>query len=274
MKSGNTSIPAPVGAVPSGTAGPDRGGEPASPRASPHVVLVVDDDPEIRTLVAEHLQKYDFSVVTASDGATMFAALESHPVELIILDLNLPGEDGLSLCRESRSRRNIPIVMLTARGEAVDRVIGLEVGADDYIAKPFDPRELTARVRSVMRRAYSPLKPPEPAPPKRALFRDWTLDFENRRLVKGANRVVMLSGSEFSLLKFFVEHPNEILTRDQILTLTTSAAPHETGYSVQRVADLQVSRLRQKLSDSARASELIMTVRGEGYVLAASVTYQ
>ncbi len=238
------------------------------------MVLVVDDDPEIRTLVAEHLRKFDYSVVTASDGTSMFAALDKHPVELIILDLNLPGEDGLSLCRESRSRRNIPIIMLTARGEAVDRVIGLEVGADDYIAKPFDPRELTARVRSVMRRAYSPLKAPEPSPPKRAMFRDWTLDFENRRLVKGANRVVMLSGSEFSLLKFFVEHPNEVLTRDQILTLTTSAVPQESGYSVQRVADLQVSRLRQKLSDNARASELIMTVRGEGYVLAASVTYQ
>lgn len=274
MKNGTTSIPAHMGAASSGATGQEGSPEPASARSSAHVVLVVDDDPEIRTLVAEHLQKYDYSVVTASDGATMFMALDKHPVELIILDLNLPGEDGLSLCRESRSRRNIPIIMLTARGEAVDRVIGLEVGADDYIAKPFDPRELTARVRSVMRRAYSPLKQPEPAPPKRALFRDWTLDFENRRLVKGANRVVMLSGSEFSLLKFFVEHPNEILTRDQILTLTTSAGLQDTGYSVQRVADLQVSRLRQKLSDNARASELIMTVRGEGYVLAASVTYQ
>ena len=274
MKNDTPSIPARTAATAAGATGHAGGSEPASTRASAHVVLVVDDDPEIRTLVAEHLQKYDFTVVTASDGATMFAALDKYPVELIILDLNLPGEDGLSLCRESRSRSNIPIVMLTARGEAIDRVIGLEVGADDYIAKPFDPRELTARVRSVMRRAYSPLKAPEPTPPKRALFRDWTLDFENRRLVKGENRVVMLSGSEFSLLKFFVEHPNEILTRDQILTLTTSAGLHETGYSVQRVADLQVSRLRQKLSDNARASELIMTVRGEGYVLAASVTYQ
>lgn len=243
-------------------------------RPGQHMILVVDDDPEIRSLVAAHLQKYDYTVVTASDGVSMFAVLDKQPIELVILDLNLPGEDGLSLCRESRKRWNIPIVMLTARGEAVDRVIGLEVGADDYIAKPFDPRELTARVRSVMRRAYSPLKPPEPAPPKRALFRDWTLDFENRRLIRGENRVVMLSGSEFSLLKFFVEHPNEILTRDQILTLTTTDVPHDTGYSVQRVADLQVSRLRQKLSDNARASELIMTVRGEGYVLAASVTYQ
>lgn len=269
-----TSHPENQGAAPPTPPRPQSDPEPTPPRASPHLILVVDDDPEIRTLVAALLQKFDFAVVTASDGVSMFAALDKHPVELIVLDLNLPGEDGLSLCRESRSRRNIPIVMLTARGEAVDRAIGLEVGADDYIAKPFDPRELIARVRSVMRRAYSPLKPPEPASPKRALFRDWTLDFENRRLIKGENRVVMLSGSEFSLLKFFVEHPNEILTRDQILTLMTTAVPQDTGYSVQRVADLQVSRLRQKLSDNARTSELIMTVRGEGYVLAASVTYR
>jgi two-component system OmpR family response regulator len=243
-------------------------------RVSQRVVLIVDDDPEIRSLVADHLQRSDYVVLSAADGPTMFAALDANQVDLIILDLNLPGEDGLSLCRDSRSRRNIPIIMLTARGEAVDRVIGLEVGADDYIVKPFDPRELTARVRSVMRRAYSPLRPQEPPPPKRAMFRDWTLDFENRRLVKGTNRVIMLSSSEFSLLKFFVEHPNEILTRDQILTLTTAMVPQETGYSAQRIADLQVSRLRHKLNDNARASDLIMTVRGEGYVLAAAVTFQ
>jgi len=242
--------------------------------AHQHTILVVDDDPEIRTLVAEHLQKSGYAAVTAFDGPTMLAALDTHSVELIILDLTLPGEDGLSLCRETRSRRNIPIIMLTARGEAVDRIIGLEVGADDYITKPFDPRELTARVRSVMRRAYSPLKTLEPAPPKRATFRDWTLDFENRRLIKGANRVVILSGSEFSLLKFFVEHPNEILTREQILALTTTMGPHDTGYSAQRIADLQVSRLRHKLNDSARASELIMTIRGQGYVFATAVTFQ
>jgi two-component system OmpR family response regulator len=243
-------------------------------RTHPHTVLVVDDDPEICALVADHLQRSGYAAVTACDGPTMLAALDARPVELIILDLNLPGEDGLSLCRETRSRRNIPIIMLTARGEAVDRVIGLEVGADDYLTKPFDPRELTARVRSVMRRAYSPLKPLEPPPPKRAIFRDWTLDFESRRLIKGSNRVVILSGSEYSLLKFFVEHANEVLLRDQILTLTTTVAPQETGYSAQRIADLQISRLRHKLSDNARAPDLIMTVRGQGYVFATAVTFE
>jgi two-component system OmpR family response regulator len=242
-------------------------------RIHQHCILVVDDDPDIRTLVAEHLQKSDYLVVTACDGPTMLTALDTHPVELVILDLNLPGEDGLSLCRETRRRRDVPIIILTARSEAIDRVIGLEVGADDYLTKPFDPRELTARVRSVMRRAYMPLKSQEP-PPKRAMFRDWILDFENRRLIKNTNRVVLLSGSEFSLLKFFVEHANEILTRDQILTLTTTLSPQDTGYSAQRVADLQISRLRHKLDDNARASELIMTVRGQGYVLAAAVTFE
>jgi two-component system OmpR family response regulator len=239
-------------------------------------LLIVDDDREIRTLVAEQLRKAGYAVVTASDGPTMMAALDANAIDLIILDLTLPGEDGLSLCRETRSRRNIPIIMLTARGEPIDRVIGLEVGADDYISKPFDPRELTARVRSVIRRAYHPLRPQEPPPPKRALFRDWTLDFENRRLVKGGDRVVLLSSSEYSLLKFLLENANEVLTREQILTLTMGldeVADHASS-AAQRIADLQISRLRQKLNDNARASDLIMTVRGQGYVLAAAVTFE
>jgi two-component system OmpR family response regulator len=243
---------------------------------SQQTLLIVDDDREIRTLVAEQLRKSGYAVLTASDGPTMMAALDASPIDLIILDLNLPGEDGLSLCRRTRSRRNIPIIMLTARGESIDRVIGLEVGADDYISKPFDPRELTARVRSVIRRAYHPLKPQDPPPPKRALFRDWTLDFENRRLVKGGDRVVLLSSSEYSLLKFLLENANEVLTREQILTLTTGleeVADHASS-AAQRIADLQISRLRQKLNDNARASDLIMTVRGQGYVLAAAVTFE
>src|SRR5882757_5278056 len=176
--------------------------------SGPRTLLVVDDDEEIRTLVAEPLAKAGYNVMTASDGPSMFAALNAQPIDLIVLDLNLPGEDGLSLCRMTRAGRNIPIIMLTARSEAIDRVIGLEVGADDYITKPFEPRELVARVRSVLRRAYAPLSPPEAPPPKRAVFRGWTLDFENRRLTDAKGRVVILSGGEFSLLKYLVEHPN------------------------------------------------------------------
>jgi two-component system OmpR family response regulator len=240
--------------------------------ATPKTLLVVDDDEDIRTLVAEPLGSAGYQVVTASDGPSMFAVLTAQPVDLIILDLNLPGEDGLSLCRITRSTRNIPIIMLTARGEAIDRVIGLEVGADDYITKPFEPRELVARVRSVLRRAYSPMAPQEPPAPKRAIFQGWTLDFENRRLSDPKGRVVMLSGNEYSLLKFLVEHANEVLTREQLLTLT--AQPALIDGSAQRVADLQISRLRHKLSDAARASQLIMTVRGQGYVLAAAVKFE
>jgi two-component system, OmpR family, response regulator len=237
-------------------------------------LLIVEDDQEIRMLLAQQLTKAGYLVLTASDGREMFAALNAHSVDLIVLDLNLPGEDGLSLCRSTRSRGgNIPIIMLTARGEAIDRIIGLEVGADDYISKPFDPREFLARVRSVMRRSCAAAGPQEAAPPRRAFFRGWTLDFANRRLTDAKGRAVILSGAEFSLLKFFVEHANQVLTREQLLTLTSH--PVSTDSAAQRVADLQISRLRQKLDDDeARATELIMTVRSQGYVLATEVTFE
>lgn len=234
-------------------------------------LLIVDDDVEIRTLLAEQLEAAGYAVFKAADGIEMFTVLGAHQIDLVILDLNLPGEDGLALCRESRSRRNIPVIMLTARSEPIDRVIGLEVGADDYLTKPFEPRELIARVRSVMRRAYQPLSAPEAPAPKRANFRGWGLDFENRRLTDSKGRIVMLSGGEFSLLKFFVEHANEILTREQLLTVGLQAS---AGDSSGQRADLQISRLRHKLSDNARSPELIMTVRGQGYVLAAAVTFE
>jgi two-component system OmpR family response regulator len=242
---------------------------PVAARSTKQTLLVVDDDADIRTLLAEWLTQGGYHVLTAGDGATMFSTLESRVVHLIVLDLNLPNEDGLSLCGQARRRRNIPIIMLTARSEPIDRVIGLEVGADDYITKPFEPRELVARVRSVMRRAYGPSESFEVPPPKQATFRGWTLDFANRRLTDPKSRVVMLSGNEFSLLKFLVEHANEVLTREQLLTLAPH--PHLSEGAAQRAADLQVSRLRQKLNDDARASQLIMTVRGQGYVLAAEV---
>jgi two-component system OmpR family response regulator len=236
-----------------------------------HTLLIVDDDREIRSLLAEQLEKAGYTVHTAADGAAMFAVLNSGAIDLIILDLNLPGEDGLLLCRETRSRRNIPIIMLTARSEPVDRVIGLEVGADDYVTKPFEPRELVARVRSVMRRTYPSSAAPESHVPRRARFRGWILDFEARRLTDAKGRVVMLSGAEFSLLKFFVEHANDVLTREQLLTVASS--PGSADSSSQRV-DLQISRLRHKLGDDARSAELIMTVRSHGYVLAAAVTFE
>jgi two-component system OmpR family response regulator len=237
----------------------------------PQTLLVVDDDVEIRGLLAEQLDSAGYVVLEAGNGAEMFAALAAGPVDLIILDLNLPGEDGLTLCRESRARKNVPIIMLTARSEPIDRVIGLEVGADDYVTKPFEPRELLARVRSVMRRTYPSSTTTEPAAAKKAVFRDWTLDFQHRRLSDAKGRVVMLSGAEFSLLKFFVEHPNEILSREQLLTVGSHAAVVDGSG---QKADLQISRLRHKLGDNARNPDLIMTVRSQGYVLAAAVTLE
>jgi two-component system OmpR family response regulator len=252
-------------------AAPDKLGSASAARPR-QTLLIVDDDIEIRTLLAEQLETAGYTILTASGGVEMFSALNNARIDLIILDLNLPGEDGLSLCRESRSRGNTPVIMLTARGEAIDRVIGLEVGADDYITKPFEPRELLARVRSVMRRSYLSPTSPEALAPKRASFRGWTLDFENRRLTDAKGRVVMLSGGEFSLLKFLVEHPNEVLTREQLLTVTGQPLAPE-GSSGQR-ADLQISRLRNKLNDNARSAGLIMTIRGQGYIFSTPVVYE
>jgi two-component system OmpR family response regulator len=236
-----------------------------------HTLLIVDDDNEIRSLLAEQLEAVGYTVHTAANGAEMHSLLNSTGIDLIILDLNLPGEDGLTLCRETRTRGNVPIIMLTARSQPVDRVIGLEVGADDYVTKPFEPRELVARVRSVMRRTFMHGGAPEPHSPKRARFRGWTLDFETRRLIDPRGRVIMLSGAEFSLLKFFVEHANEVLTREQLLTVASNPGGAES--SSQR-ADLQISRLRHKLGDDARSADLIMTVRSQGYVLAGSVMFE
>lgn len=245
--------------------------DPSFAASSQHTLLIVDDDAEIRTLLAERLEVAGYNVITAADGVEMFSALNKFDVALIVLDLNLPGQDGLALCRETRSRSDVPIIMLTARSEAIDRVIGLEVGADDYLTKPFEPRELVARVRNVMRRLAVRSSPSTPAAVKRARFRNWILDFENRRLSDVEDRVVIVTGTEFSLLKYLVEHANEVVSREDLLSVVSPLASSHA--SLQRV-DLHISRLRQKLADNARNPELIATVRSQGYVLAAPVTYE
>jgi len=235
--------------------------------ASQHL-LVVDDDREIRILLAEQLAAAGYRISVAADGAEMRRKLAQHAIDLIILDLNLPREDGLTLCRNLRTQSNTPIIMLTARGQPIDRIIGLEMGADDYIAKPFEPRELVARIRSVLRRARSLPANLDPLDARRALFAGWTFDLEFRQLVDPQGRVVMLSGTEFRLLRLFVEYPNRVLSREQLLTM---GAVRQAD-AQDRAVDLQVSRLRQKLG--AAGAELIRTVRAEGYVLAASVTLE
>lgn len=233
-------------------------------------ILIVDDDREIRTLLAEQLSDAGYRTSTAGDGAEMRKALERSPADLIVLDLNLPREDGLSLCRDIRARSATPVIMLTARGEPIDRIIGLEMGADDYVPKPFEPRELLARIRSVLRRTNALPANLEPLDAKRALFAGWVLDFEQRHLVDPGGRVVMLSGAEFRLMRIFVEHANRVLSRDQLLALGAV----KQGEALDRSIDLQVSRLRQRLDDDPRAPALIKTVRAEGYVLAAPVTLE
>jgi len=232
-------------------------------------LLIVDDDRDIRSLLADHLRSFGYEVTTADGGAEMRKALEKGPVDLIVLDLNMPKEDGLTLCRELRAKPNSPpIIMLTARAEPIDRILGLEMGADDYLPKPFEPRELLARIRSVLRRSAQMPANLEPLPAKRALFGEWILDFEHRRLEANDGRLVMLSGAEFRLVRALVDHSNRVLTREQLLTLVSPRG----GESLDRAIDLQVSRLRQKLG--AETGALIRTVRNEGYVLAAPVTYE
>ncbi|HTT07178.1 MAG TPA: response regulator [Gammaproteobacteria bacterium] len=231
-------------------------------------ILVVDDDRDIRTLLAEYLDANGFRTLTAPDGAGMRKLLDTHKVDLIVLDLALPGEDGLTLCRNLRSRSNLPVIMLTARGAPLDRIVGLEMGADDYLAKPFEPRELQARIHSVLRRAQALPPNLEASGDGVMRFAGWTFDLTTRHLVNPHGVVIALSGAEFRLLKCFLEHANRVLSREQLQSLTNGREADPFN----RTMDLQVSRLRQKLGDDARSPQLIKTVRNEGYLLTASVT--
>lgn len=230
-------------------------------------LLVVDDDIDIRSLLAEQLGRAGYQVSTAGDGAEMRQVLAREHIDLVVLDLNLPREDGLTLCRALRERSSTPVIMLTARSEPIDRVLGLEMGADDYLAKPFEPRELLARIRNVLRRTEALPANMEPLAMRRAMFSGWLFDLERRHLVDPAGRVVMLSGAEFRLLRVFVAHANKVLSREQLVALSSNR-----NYEAQdRAIDLQVSRLRQKLGDAARGDGLVKTVRNEGYVFASAV---
>ena len=238
---------------------------------SPHI-LVVDDDREIRDLLARFLSKHGYRVATAPDGRAMRKALEDWAIDLVVLDLMLPGEDGLGLCRDLRARSQIPIVMLTAMGEETDRIVGLEMGADDYLAKPFNPRELLARIKAVLRRV-GPRAEPAPATlaegRRVAAFSGWRLDLEARELTSPAGLRVELSGGEYELLAAFVTHPKRVLTRDQLLDLARGreAAPFD------RAIDVQVSRLRRKIEADARNPALVKTVRNGGYMFTPEVAW-
>jgi len=231
-------------------------------------ILVVDDDHEIRTLLGDYLRRNGFRATVVPDGRAMWQALESAQVDLVILDVMLPGDDGFALCRQLAVRKGVPVIMLTAKGDDTDRIVGLELGADDYVPKPFNPRELLARVKSVLRRSRAVPSALEPESARALVFAGWTLDLEARHLVSPSQVVVALSGAEYRLLRVFLAYPNRVLSRDQLMDLTVGREADPLDRSI----DVQVSRLRQRLGDDGRDPEIIRTVRGEGYVLAAAVS--
>jgi len=234
---------------------------------NPDHVLIVDDDAEIRSLLGDYLRRNGLRATAVADGKAMWALLETERIDLVVLDLMLPGDDGLTLCRNLRARSELPVIMLTARGEETDRIVGLEMGADDYVPKPFSPRELLARIKGVLRRARSLPRNLQPDAARRLRFAGWVLDTAARNLLSPAGVVVALSGAEFRLLRVFLGHPNRVLNRDQLLDLTRGREADPFDRSI----DVQVSRLRHRLGDEPKEPTLIKTVRGEGYVLASEV---
>ena len=232
----------------------------------PHI-LIVDDDTEIRDLLSRFLSKHDFRVTTAKDGREMEQALKDWSIDLIVLDLMLPGDDGLTLCRRVRADSFVPIIMLTAMGEDVDRIIGLEVGADDYLAKPFNPRELAARIKAVLRRVSAPPVPtPADAGAEKLSFNEFELE-QSTRTLRRETLVIPLTAGEYDLLVAFVEHPRRVLNRDQLLDMARGRA----AIPFDRSIDVQVGRLRKKIEDDPKNPSLIKTVRGGGYMFTAEV---
>jgi DNA-binding response OmpR family regulator len=234
---------------------------------APHI-LVVDDDPAVREMVAEYLVDNELRVSTAASGGEMFALFEREAIDLVLLDLRLPGEDGMQLARSLRERATVPIVLLTGRNEEADRVMGLELGADDYVTKPFSPRELLARVRAVLRRYQVQATLPERDNARRGFrFAGWELNLRTRRLVAPDGRLVPLSNGEFSLLAALCRAPQRVLTREQLLSMSRL---HEAEV-YDRTIDVQVRRLRVKIEEDSALPALILTERGAGYRLACEV---
>ena len=241
--------------------------EPINPTTAPHI-LVIDDDPNVVELVVGYLGKNDMRISAGSSGREMFEILDREAIDLVLLDLKLQGEDGMQLARTLRERATLPIVLLTGRNEEADRVMGLELGADDYVTKPFSPRELLARLRAVLRRYQVQSTLPERDNTRRAFrFSGWELNLRTRRLVSPAGTSVELSNGEFSLLNALCRAPERVLTRDQLLSMSRL---HESEV-YDRTIDVQIRRLRLKIEDDATDPTLIVTERGAGYRLASKV---
>jgi two-component system OmpR family response regulator len=235
--------------------------------SAPDRLLIVDDDAEIRQLLADYLGRHGYLTFTAGSGREMSQVLRQHAIDLVVLDLMLPDADGLTLCRDLRARSSIPVLMLTACGEETERILGIEMGADDYLVKPFSPRELLARIRAVLRRTRALPPNLQPESHRCLRFAGWCLDTATRVLTAADGVAVSLSGTEYRLLRLLLDHPNRVLQREQLIELIHG----RSAEAYDRVLDVQISRLRQRLHDDGREARLIKTVRGEGYVLAALV---
>ncbi|MCC6981959.1 MAG: response regulator [Bauldia sp.] len=233
---------------------------------TPHI-LIVDDSADIREPLGKYIGKKGFRVSTAAGGAEMRKLLKTNVVDLVVLDIMMPGEDGLALCRMIRESSDTPVILLTAVAEETDRIVGLEIGADDYVTKPFSPRELLARIRAVLRRAQSVPANREPAPGKRYRFDRWLLDMSRRELTGEDGVAVPLSTGEFRLLAALIKRPHIVLSRDQLLDLTAGRASEPFERSI----DNQVSRLRKKIERDPKNATIVKTVWGGGYLLAADV---
>ena len=232
---------------------------------TPVRILLVDDEAALREPLADYLARQGFAVRQAASAAEARRALQEESPDLVLLDIMMPGEDGLSLCRHLIEAHQLPTIFLTARGEATDRIVGLEIGADDYVVKPFEPRELVARIRSVLRRAARGTL--EAAEEDVFTFEGWTLDPLKRRLTDPDGAAVAISSAEFRLLMAFLEHPRQVLDRDRLLEMVQGREAH----LFDRAVDNQVSRLRRKIEVDSRNPQLIQTVWGGGYMLATEV---
>lgn len=232
-------------------------------------ILVVDDDQEIRELLDEYLTKAGYTVILASEGEEMKQRLLEGEPDLILLDVMMPGDDGFTLCQQIRKESNVPIMMLTAVSDETDQIVGLEIGADDYVAKPFSPRQLTARIKALLRRTQLVEQPAQK--PQVYNFSHFSLNVTTHTLTDlESNEKSELSGKDFTLLMLFLEHPNQILDRDTI----SQAMKGRDALPTERGIDVQLSRLRNRLGDSGKNPKLIKTMRGDGYILAADVNHE
>lgn len=241
-------------------------GATLEPGSGAHILLV-DDDGQIRQLVAKFLRANGFKVSAARDGYEMREVVEHSSVDLVILDVMLPGVSGFDLCREIRAQSQTPIIMLTARGDETDRIVGLEIGADDYLAKPFNPRELLARINAVLRRSLGPRDSDAGARARKYIFEGWTLDTLRRDLIDPGGVIIELTSGDYDLLLTLLEAPQRVLTREHLLDAARNRAA--TGFD--RSIDVQISRLRKKIDEANSPHSMIKTVRGVGYMFSPAV---